>query len=122
MTFIMLINVKMPAIAGILTLISNKKTTSKSLKSRYIIILQHFCSFWAVEISRFITSGPAQPSQCTQSVANDYRFFMRAGKTLVRLERGQAWHAAILLVLLYNDYYNTPRIALKEFDPSVLHN
>ena len=42
MEFIMLINVKMPAIVGILTLISMINTTSESLKVRKIYIFQHF--------------------------------------------------------------------------------
>ena len=38
----MLINVKMPTIVGILTLISMITTTSESLKAGKIIVLQHF--------------------------------------------------------------------------------
>ena len=38
----MLINVKMPAIVGILTFISMINTTSESLKARKVIIFQHF--------------------------------------------------------------------------------
>ena len=42
MTFILLINVKMPTIVGILTFISMINTTSKSFKARKVIIFQHF--------------------------------------------------------------------------------
>ena len=40
--FITLINVKMPTIVGILTLISRINTATKSLTARKIIIFQHF--------------------------------------------------------------------------------
>ena len=42
MKFIMLINVKMPTIVGILTLISMINTSSKSLKAREIYMFQYF--------------------------------------------------------------------------------
>ena len=40
--FILLINVKMPTIVGILTLISMINTTPESLKARKVFIFQHF--------------------------------------------------------------------------------
>ena len=43
MNFILLINVKMPTIFGILTLISMTNTTSERFKARKIFIFQHFC-------------------------------------------------------------------------------
>ena len=45
MKFIMLINVKMPTLVGILTIISMINATSESLKARKIFIVQHliFC-------------------------------------------------------------------------------
>ena len=45
MKYIMLINVKMPTIVGILTLISMINTTSDSLKARKIFICKHFCFY-----------------------------------------------------------------------------
>ena len=42
MTFIVLINVKMPTIVGILTFISMINTTYESLKARKAFIFQHF--------------------------------------------------------------------------------
>ena len=43
--FILLINVKMPTIVGILTVISRINTTSESFKARKIIIFHHFTSY-----------------------------------------------------------------------------
>ena len=42
MTFILLINVKMPTIVGILTFISRVNTTSESFKARKIFIFLYF--------------------------------------------------------------------------------
>ena len=42
MNFIMLINVKMPTIVGILTIISMINTASESSKARKIILVHHF--------------------------------------------------------------------------------
>ena len=39
---IMLINVKMPIVAGILTFISMMNTSSEMLKARIVFIVQHF--------------------------------------------------------------------------------
>ena len=41
-TFIMLINVKMPTIVGILTFMSMRNKTSESLKARKVFIFQRF--------------------------------------------------------------------------------
>ena len=43
--FILLINVKMPAIVGILTFISMITITSERLKSRNFFICQYFCVY-----------------------------------------------------------------------------
>ena len=40
--FILLINVKMPTIVGILTLISRLNTVSESFKAKQILIFPHF--------------------------------------------------------------------------------
>ena len=59
MKFILLINVKMPAIVGILVFISLINTTSESFKARKIFITQQFSwNSWSVEYEKsFKTSG-----------------------------------------------------------------
>ena len=52
MTFILLVNIKMPTILGILTFISRINTPSECIKQGETFIFQHFLKFlWAVEIS-----------------------------------------------------------------------
>ena len=41
----MLMNVKMPIIVGILTLISRVNTSSESLRARKVFIFHHFCFY-----------------------------------------------------------------------------
>ena len=61
MKFIMLINVKMPIMAGILTFISRINTTSESSETRKIIMFQHFSFYQELQIScSFLTAGPVQ--------------------------------------------------------------
>ena len=49
MTFILLINVKMPSIVGILTLISMINTTSERLKARNFFICRYFSFYEQLE-------------------------------------------------------------------------
>ena len=49
-TFILLINVKMPTIVGILTFMSMKNAASESLKARKVFNLQHLKFLCEVEI------------------------------------------------------------------------
>ena len=51
MKFIMLINVKMPTNVGILTFISIVNKTSESLKTRKVIIFQHFSLYEQLKYS-----------------------------------------------------------------------
>ena len=41
----MLMNVKMPTVIGILTLISKVNITSESLRARKVFIFHHFCFY-----------------------------------------------------------------------------
>ena len=65
--FILLINVKMPTIVGILTVISRINTTSESLKARTISVFQHFSfheQIYFEHEKRFITWGSVLSEHC----------------------------------------------------------
>ena len=51
MKLILLINVKMPTIAGILTFISRINTTSESLKAKTIFTFQHFSFYMQMKFN-----------------------------------------------------------------------
>ena len=97
--FILFINVKMPTIIGILTLISMINTTSSRLKARNFFICQYFsfyeqlkfCAKLIEHENFFIISGPG----CTNKISpNEYLFCILYKFEILKLrdDKQVAWH------------------------------
>ena len=113
MTFIMLINVKMPTIVGILRFISMMKTTYESLKPRKIFLFQNFSfcgllKFHAqLSMNSFITSG-SDSSLSTQKGVN---LCTRQRSGNLRPEAGSILNPLINGIFINYSLLSIPRIS-----------
>ena len=99
--FIMLINVKMPTIVGILTIIIMTNTSPGSLKAREVFIIQHFspysCSAESILFEKFFASA-----MCIRQIYECYQLHRYLLCIVVVIVCNEHWEQGIQIELTFH--------------------